>query len=205
MVIDFKGETAKEDRKRLLLHRLFENRSQFQMPAIEQTVATYADERVRLLYADKTDTEKQRLRRDVVDAWPFAPDLLSLLEDHILMAESAQDKRDLIRVLAELYRARGADVPVLTPSDFVVTNDDCGVLTLLESFATTADQERLREKAIRNLQALQAAGVTSDHAVYAISGIWIRSVSASGILGGTREELQLDMTRNRAVDDNAFT
>lgn len=205
VVIDFKGESAKEDRKRLLLHRLFENRAQFSTPVIEQIVATYAQERVRLLHANKTDAEKERPRREVVDAWPFAPDLITLLEDHILMAESAQDKRDLIRVLAELFRARGAAVPLLTPSDFFVNDDECGVLTLLDSFATTADQEHLREKAIRNLDALSAAGVQSEHAREAISGIWIRSLSATNVVGGTREELQLDLTRAKAIDDNAFT
>ena len=205
MIIDFKGETAKEDRKRLLLHRLFENRAQFTTPAIEQIVAPYAQERVRLLHAGKSDTEKDRLRREVVDAWPFSPDLLILLEDHILMAESAQDKRDMIRVLAELFRSRGAQVPLLTPCDFLVNDDDCGVLTLLDSFATTADQEHLREKAIRNLDALQAAGVQSEHAREVISGIWIRSLSASNVLGGNREELQLDLTRAKMIDDNGFT
>ncbi len=76
---------------------------------------------------------------------------------------------------------------------------------LIDSFATTSDQEHLREKAIRNLEALQAAGVQIDHARETISGIWIRSLSATNILGGTREELQLDLTRARSVDDNAFT
>lgn len=205
VIIDFKGETAKEDRRRLLLHRLFENRAQFATPAIEQMVAAYAQERVRLLHPDKSDAEKERLRKEVIETWPFAPDLLILLDDHILMADSAQDKRDLIRVLAELFRSRGAQVPLLTASDFLVNDDECGVLTLLDSFATTADQERLRERAIRNLDALQAAGVQTDHAREAISGIWIRSLSASNVVGGTREELQLDLTRARPIDDNAFT
>jgi hypothetical protein len=204
-VIDFKGETAKEDRKRLLLHRLFENRAQFTTPAIEQVVAPYAQERVRLLHADKSDAEKERLRREVVDAWPFSPDLLTLLDDHILMAESAQDKRDLIRVLAELFRSRGDKVPLLTPCDFLVNDDECGVLTLMDSFTTTADQEHLREKAIRNLEALQSAGVQAEHAREAISGIWIRSLSVTKIVGGTREELQLDLTRSKVIDDNGFT
>jgi len=205
IIVDFKSETAKEDRKKLLLHRLFENRAQFSTPAIEQTVAAYAQERVRLLHHGKSEAEKDRLRKEVVEAWPFSPDLLTLLEDHILMAESAQDKRDMIRVLAELFRSRGSHVPLLTPSDFLVNDDDCGVLTLIDSFATTADQERLREKAIRNLEALQAAGVQAEHSREAISGIWIRSLSATNILGGTREELQLDLTRSKAIDDNAFT
>ncbi len=205
VVIDFKGETAKEDRKRLLLHRLFENRAQFTAPAIEQIIAPYAHERVRLLHAGKSDAEKDRLRREVIDVWPFSPELITLLEDHILMAQSAQDKRDLIRVLAELFRSRGAEVPLLTPCDFLVNNDQCGVVTLLDSFATTADQEHLREKAIRNLDALVASGVQAEHASEIISGIWIRSLSATNILGGTREELQLDLTRARAIGDNGFT
>ena len=205
VVIDFKGETAKEDRRKLLLHRLFENRAQFSAPAVEHLVAPYAQERVRLLHSEKSDVEKERVRKEVVDTWPFAPELLGLLDDHILMADSAQDKRDLIRVLAELFRSRGTEVPLLTPSDFLVDDDECGVLTLLDSFATTADQEHLREKAIRNLAALQAAGVHTGHAREAISGIWVRSLSATNIVGGTREELQLDLTRATGVNDNAFT
>lgn len=205
VIIDFKGEAAKEDRKRLLLHRLFENRAQFAIPAIDHAVAGYASERVNLLHPEKSDAEKERLRREVIDAWPFSPELLTLLEDHILMADAAQDKRDLIRVLAELFRARGTHVPLLTPSDFLVDSDECGVLTLLDSFATTADQEHLREKAVRNLDALQKAGVQANHAREVISGIWIRSLSATNILGGTREELQLDLTRANAIDPNAFT
>jgi len=205
VVIDFKGEAAKEDRKRLLLHRLFDNRAQFSIPAIEQTVGAYAAERIRLLHLTKSDAEKDRLRREVVDAWPFAPELLTLLEDHILMADSAQDKRDLIRVLAELFRSRGASVPLLTASDFFVDDDGCGVPTLIDSFATTADQERLRQTAIRNLEALKAAGVQAGHAREAVSGIWMRSLSATNVLGGTREELQLDLTRATVIDDNSFT
>lgn len=205
VVVDFKGEAAKEDRKRLLLHRLFENRAQFTKPAIEQIVTSYASEQIRLLHPTKSDAEKERLRSAVVDSWPFAPELISLLEDHILMADSAQDKRDLIRVLAELFRSRGASVPLLTPSDFFVDDDSCGVVTLIDSFATTADQERLREKAIRNLDALKAAGVSATHAREAVSGIWMRSLSATNALGGTREELQLDLTRAGAIDDNGFT
>ena len=42
VVIDFKGETAKEDRKRLLLHRLFKNRDNFGESAVETVVARYA-------------------------------------------------------------------------------------------------------------------------------------------------------------------
>ena len=49
VVIDFKGETAKDDRKRLLLHRLFKNRDHFSDRDITQEVDVYANERNRLL------------------------------------------------------------------------------------------------------------------------------------------------------------
>ena len=117
VVIDFKGETAREDRKKLVLRRLFQNRGNVPPAEIEQAVHVYATERVRLLHADKTQADKARLQQEVVECWPFAPELLSLLEDHILMAAAAQDSRDFIRMLAEVFRVRGDQVPVITCAD----------------------------------------------------------------------------------------
>jgi hypothetical protein len=205
VVIDFKGDTSRDDRKRLVLHRLFQNRGNVTTAEIEQTVSAYANERVRLLYPDKTPTDQSRLRDEVVACWPFAPELLALLEDHILMAAAAQDNRDFIRMLAEVFRTRGQQVPIITPADFCVDDDDCGVTTLIDSFATSADQERLREKAIRNLQAIQEANVDAPHAREVISSIWVRSLSANQDAGGARNEVQLDITRTKPVDDNCFT
>jgi hypothetical protein len=205
IVIDFKGETAREDRKKLVLHRLFQNRGNVPPAEIEQAVHVYSMERIRLLYADKTQADKARLQRDVVDCWPFAPELLGLLEDHILMAAAAQDSRDFIRMLAEVYRARGQQVPVVTCADFCVDDDECGVTTLIDSFATSADQERLREKAIRNLSAIHDAKIDAAHAREVISSIWVRSLSATQNTGATRNEVQLDITRSKPIDDNAFT
>ena len=205
VLVDFKGETAREDRKRLVLHRLFQNRTNFADAEIDQIVAAYANARVDLLYADKNDADKARLRREVTASWPFSPELLNLLEDHILMASAAQDSRDLIRVLAEVYRSRGAHVPVVTPADFSVDDDECGVTSLLDSFATSADQERLRDKAIRNLQAVQETGITAPNARAVISSLWMRSLSVTQDVGGTRNEVQLDITRDTAVDPNQFT
>lgn len=205
IVIDFKGETARDDRKRLVLHRLFQNRENIYATEIEQLVNPYASERIRLLHQDKTEADQARLRDEVIACWPFAPELLALLEDHILMAAAAQDSRDFIRMLAEVFRARGLQVPLITPADFFVDDDECGVTTLIDSFATSADQERLREKAIRNLQAIREANVDAPHAREVISSIWVRSLSATRDTGGTRNEVQLDITRARPVDDNAFT
>jgi hypothetical protein len=204
-LIDFKGETARDDRKRLLLHRLFQNRDNFADPVIEKFVDVYASERNRLLFSDKTAADQARLRQEVVACWPFAPELLNLLEDNILMADAAQGNRDLIRTLAEVYRIRGDNAPVLTPADFSIDDDSCGVLSLLDAMAASADQEQLREKSRRNLQALQDAAIPAPHALGVVSALWMRSLSAAHDAGGTRQEVQLDVTRATAVDDNSFT
>jgi hypothetical protein len=107
VVIDFKGETAREDRKKLVLHRLFQNRNNVPLAEIAQTVQVYAEAREKLLHTDATHADKARLQSQVVECWPFSPELLSLLEDHILMAAAAQDSRDFIRMLAEVFRVRG--------------------------------------------------------------------------------------------------
>jgi hypothetical protein len=205
VIIDFKGETALEDRKKLVLHRLFQNRSNIGAAEIDAEVHAYAGERTRLLHGDKTQAEQARLGQQVVECWPFSPELLGLLEDHILMAAAAQDSRDFIRMLAEVFRARGASTPIITPADFSVDDDDCGVTTLIDSFATSADQERLREKAIRNLNAIRDANVEAPHARAVVSSIWVRSLSTKEDAGGTRNEVQLDITQGKLIDDNAFT
>jgi hypothetical protein len=203
-LIDFSGETAREDRKKLVLHRLFQNRDNFTAAEIERIVDVYASERNRLLFADRTDADKARLHQEVVACWPFAPELLNLLEDNILMAAAAQGSRDLIRTLAEVYKVRGVQSPLITPADFSIDDDSCGVLSLLDAMAATADQEQLREKARRNLEALRDAGVPAPHAQGVVSALWVRSLSAAHDAGGTRQEAQLDVTRETPVDDNAF-
>jgi hypothetical protein len=203
-LVDFKGESSRQDRKRLLLHRLFENRGNFADDDIADLVAPYAAERARLLRPDANAEEKERLAREVVESWPFAPEMLTLLEDHVLMAQAAQETRDLIRILAGVFRSRGRETPLLTAADFAL-DDDAGVTPLIDSFATTHDQERLREIALRNLHAVRDTGVLAPHARAVLSSIWLRSLAPTGERGGTRQELQLDLVPRDRVDDNGFT
>jgi hypothetical protein len=177
ILIDFTGDTAREDRKRLVLHRLFQNRDNFAPAEIERTVDTYASERNRLLFSDRTDADKAQLRKEVVECWPFASELVNLLEDNILMVDTAQDSRDLIRILAEVYRGRGSQVPLVTAADFSIDDDACGVTFLLDSIAATANHERLRDTALRTFQAIRDANVTAPRARDVISSLWVRSLS----------------------------
>lgn len=203
-VVDFRGPSAKQDRQRLLLHRLFENRRNITESDIENLAGAYASERFRLLYANKSEAEKERIRQEVFMCWPFSPELLDLLEDHILLSQAAQETRDLIRILSQVYRAREHHTPIITPADFFVDEEAGGVETLVDSIASQAGQARLRQIAQRNLEAVDDAGVTVPHARELVSTIWMRSMSPGRNAGGTPAELHLDITRDAVIDDNAF-
>lgn len=204
VVVDFRGPTAKLDRQKLVLHRLFENRINIPGNEIEQIVTHYAGERFRLRFSHLTEAERDRITQEVIQSWPFAPELLNLLEEQILMAAAAQETRDLIRILAHTYRARGESTPLITPADFFVDDDSCGVQTLLDSIATIGEQEKLREVAQNNLRILQESGEDVPHARELVSSLWMRSMSPGRTVGGTRQELQLDITKQAAIDDNTF-
>lgn len=204
VVIDFRGPTAKEDRQKLVLHRLFTNRGNIPQADIDGAISAYAQDRWRLRFSHLPESEQSRISAETRKTWPFAPELLALLEEQILMAAAAQETRDLIRILAHVYRARGENVPLITPADFFVDDDSCGVQSLLDSIAVVGEQERLREVAQANLEAVETSGQTVPHARELVSALWMRSMSPGRNVGATRSELQLDITRNSQQDDNAF-
>ncbi|MBW6486648.1 MAG: hypothetical protein K0B01_10925 [Syntrophobacterales bacterium] len=204
VVIDFRGPSAKQDRQKLLLHRLFENRRNIPAADITNTAGAYAGERFRLLHTNESDAEKERVHREVFSCWPFSPELLDLLEDHILLSSAAQETRDLIRILAQVFRSRGDLVPVITPSDFFVDGESDEVQTLVDSIAVQAGQEKLRQIAQHNLEAVRDSGALVPNAREIVSAIWMRSMSPGKNVGGTPAALHLDITREIAVDDNAF-
>lgn len=204
VVVNFLGPTAKQDRQLLLLHRLFKNRANIGGSQVEQLVAAYANERYRLRFSHLPASEKNRIADEVTALWPFSPELVNLLEDHILMAQAAQETRDLIRILAAAYRERGDAVPLLTAADFFVDADTNGVQALLESIAAHGAQSDLLEIAQRNLDGIKSQGTTTAHSREIISALWMRSMTPGREAGGMKEELQLDVTRDAAIDDNAF-
>lgn len=204
VIIDFRGPSAKQDRQKLLLHRLFENRRNIPESDIITTSGAYATERFRLLHTNKSEAEKERVQQEAFACWPFSPELLDLLEDHILLSSAAQETRDLIRILAQVFRSRGDLVPVITPADFFVDGDSDEVQTLVDSIAVQAGQEKLRQIAQRNLEAVRDSGVNVPNARELVSTIWMRSMSPGKNAGGTPAILHLDITRGTAIDDNSF-
>ncbi len=201
--VDFRGATARQDRKQMVLHRLFVNRNNIPAGDIERLVEVYAAERYRLLYSHLNAGEIERIKREVMEAWPFSTELIELLEDQILLSETAQGSRDLIKVLAQVFRSAPEEKALITPADFSLDNLEAGVQSLVDAL-TDSGQERLREIACRNLAAVQEAGVAVTHVRGMLSALWMRSLSAGNQMGGSREEIHLDLTGDVAIDDNLF-
>jgi hypothetical protein len=123
------------------------------------------------------------------------------------MATHAQETRDLIRILAHLFKRRGEDTPIITAADFRLDDESSGVTALLDSVANQ-HHTKLREKAMRNLEAVRDAVTNTSQEVPHLEGIigalWLRSLAESNLAGADMETLHVDITRNKPVDDNAF-
>ena len=201
---DFKSPTAKHDRKKLLLHRLFENRLQIPDEQIELATQVHVAEYLRL--SRTPSSEHDRIRREFIACWPFAPHMLQLLEDQVLVATQAQETRDLIRVLAQLFKGH-SDSPIVTAADFRLDDDHSGVVALLDS-VSNQHHANLREKALRNVSAVQEATTGPDentpHLSEIVGALWLRSVAVGNLAGAEPETLQFDITHGERIDDNAF-
>ena len=203
ILVDFKGPTAKQDRQKLLLHRLFDNRMQVADSQIQATIDVHVSEYLRL--AQASPAEHQQIRREFVQCWPFAPHLMQLLEDQVLVATQAQETRDLIRILADLFK-RHEDRPVVTAADFRLDDERSGVAALLDS-VSNQHHASLRDKAQRNLSAvLDAVGNPADvpHLAEVVGALWLRSLAVGNLAGAEPAILQVDITRDAPIDDNAF-
>lgn len=207
--IDFKAggspERIQQDRRRMLLHRLFRNRQQISGGDITSLISKHVDEYFRLLGVPSS--EQQRKHKEFVESWPYAPHLLQLLEDQVLVATDAQETRDLIRILANLFKSRGENIPILTAADFRLDEDGAGIGALLDSVAN--QQHRiLREKALRNITSVIDAvpdyATKIPHLQEIIGSLWLRSIAVGSLAGAEPTVLQVDTTRESAIDDNAF-
>ncbi|WP_019011699.1 DUF499 domain-containing protein [Deinococcus aquatilis] len=209
VTIDFKAggnaERMQQDRRRMLLHRLFENRQQIPSAQIDSAVRVHAGEYFRLL--NVPPAEHERRYAVFLESWPFAPHLLRLLEEQVLVATDAQETRDMIRILVNLYKGRGEASPVLTAADFRLDDDTTGIGALLDSVANE-HHRTLREKAQANiLSVIDAMGSESSevpHLQELMGALWLRSIAVGNNAGAEPSVLQADLTRTQPLDDNAF-
>jgi hypothetical protein len=205
VLVDFKGPQAKRDRQRLLLYRIFENRLQVPPSKIESLVQPHLNEYYRL--AKIPQPEQERRQGDFVEAWPYSPLLLKLLDDQVLIATSAQETRDLIKILVDLFKNTDPTSPIITAADFKLNSESSVVASLLDSVANQLHKD-LREKAQRNLQAVMDAVPNAKtvlpHCEEIISALWLRSLTVDKLVGADPAELQIDITRGKPIDDNQF-
>lgn len=205
VLVDFKGPLAKRDRQRLLLYRIFDNRMQVPPAKIEAAIQRHLGEYFRLAKVPQPEQEKRQV--DFIEAWPFAPHLLKLLDDQVLIATDAQETRDLIKILVDLFKTVDENQPIITAADFSLTNEKSGVASLLDSVANQLHKD-LREKAIRNLEAVRDAvknpAKEVPHLSEIVSALWLRSLTVDKLVGADPAELQIDITRSLAIDDNQF-
>ena len=131
---------------------------------------------------------------------------MQLLEDQVLVATQAQETRDLIRVLADLFK-RHEGSPVVTAAHFRLDDKKSGVTALLDS-VSNPHHAKLREKAQRNLSAVRDAVQSPDsvvpHLSEIVGALWLRSLSVGNLAGAEPVTLQIDITRDKPIDDNAF-
>ena len=205
VIVDFQGRLAKRDRQRLLLYRIFENRMQVPPAFIEEIVRCHVSEYFRLA---KVPQQNQGVRsKEFVEAWPYAPHLLKLLDDQVLIATDAQETRDLIKIMVDVFKTHDPQSPIITAADFSLTDERSGVASLLDSVANQLHKD-LREKALRNLQAVQDAipnsAMTVPHCERIINALWLRSMSVDKLAGAEPADLQIDITADRKIDDNQF-
>lgn len=207
--IDFKAggsaERVRQDRRRMLLHRLFENRMQVAPRQVEELTSSHVREYLRLL--EIAPSEQQKCRAMFAESWPFAPHLLQLLEDQVLVATDAQETRDLIRILANLFKSKGESTPLLTAADFHLEDEVSGIGALLDSVSNQHYRD-LRERAQRNMLAVKSAvprnATETPHLDDIMASLWLRSIAVGNMAGADRGMLQVDATKDRAIDDNGF-
>ena len=209
VAIDFKAggnaERIQLDRRRMLLHRLFDNRLHILDSTIESLVSQHVAEYFRLL--DVPPAEQDRKRREFTESWPYAPHLLRLLEEQVLIATDAQETRDMIRILANLYKSRGEVVPILTAADFRLDDDTSGIGALLDSISNE-HHRALRKKAQHNIisvtEAVYDHSTLTPHLQEIVGALWLRSIATGNLAGADPATLQVDITRNKSIDENAF-
>ena len=209
IAIDFMAggnpERVQQDRRRMLLHRLFINRLQIRKNEISSIISDHVAEYLRLLNVPSADHE--RVQKEFLVSWPFAPHLLRLLEEQVLIATDAQETRDMIRILANLYKSRGETSPVLTAADFRLDDDASGIGALLDS-VSNEHHRTLRAKAQQNIiavkEAVPAHSAMAPHLAELVGALWLRSIAVGNLAGAEPATLQVDITRSKQVDDNQY-
>ncbi len=204
VVVNFKGSTSKQDRQKLLIHRLFENRGQISNDQIKGAIAIYFTEWCRLL--SKAGPEISAMQDSMVMTWPFSLDLLGVLEEQIMLATNAQETRDLLLVLAYLYRTVGESTPIITPAHFGLDEDKNKELDRLIAAIGTTNTHRLAKIALQNINVVRENFRENCPPITerALASLYVRSLNMGRQPGASREQIQADLSAAQKYDDGQF-
>ena len=204
VLVNFKDAASNQDRQKLLIHRLFENRAQISNDQIKGAIEIYFTEWCRLL--GKTGPEISSQQEQMIMAWPFSLDLLNVLEEQINVAMHTQETRDLILLLAYLYRSVGESVPIITPAYFGLDEERNPELDRLIAAIGTQNTHKLAKIALQNIKVLR--DTLKDNfppmTERALASLYVRSLTMSKQPGATREQIQADLSVAQKYEDNQF-
>lgn len=203
-IVNFQSAASRQDRHKLLIHRIFENRSQIPADQIKGKIDLYFTEWCRLL--QKEGSEIANLQSQSVEMWPFSLDLINVLEEQILLSLNAQGTRDLIQVLVHLYKAAGESESVITPAHFGLSEDKNPELDRLIAAIGTKLTGQLAKIAQKNIDVVRE-NLRENCPTFtdkALASLYVRSLNQAKSKGVSREQIQADISISSKTDDNIF-
>lgn len=179
------------DRARVVLHRIFANYLGFDPERAQPTVDSYL-----ALWRRNAAGDRDSLYEEMVQGFPFSPDLMQVLLERVPARGGFQNVRGALGFLAHLVRLHHKTADLLTPAHALLSDRE--VRVRLSDLDTSGD---LISRAAGNLDDLSdqvplAEDIASAVLLYTLTG-------AGRQAGATREEL-LRSVLAPGVDINSF-
>jgi hypothetical protein len=173
--------THSTDRARVVLHRLFNNYLDFDMERSAPVIESYLARWQRHMSLDV-----ERLRAEMMQAYPFSPDLLDVLLQRVPARGGFQNLRGALGFFAQLVRFNYGITDLITPAHALIA--DQVIATLLSDLDASGD---LINRARGNLKELERLPLAGDVA----SAVLLYTLAGTGRVGSTREELLRSVLR----------
>ena len=171
------------DRARVVLHRLFSNYADFDSQSAAPVIESYLS-----LWQRHMTQEIERLRPEMIEAFPFSPDLLDVLLQRVPTRGGFQNLRGTLGFLANMVRLHHGTADLLTPAHALLS--DRSVRALLSDLDAGGDLINRARGNVEELQSRIPLAVETGSAVllYSLTGVAPRE-------GATREELLRSVLR----------
>ncbi|MBN2391962.1 MAG: AAA family ATPase [Anaerolineae bacterium] len=167
------------DRARVVMYRLFENYTNFEPRAVRPIVDSYINIWRRQIVFNADEYAAQML-----EAYPFSPDLLNLLLERVPARGGFQNVRGALGFLAHLVRMHLGRVHLITPGLAYLTDREVAIRL------SDLDPNQLVHRARNNLTDLQAIRPPLPLLSELVSSTLLYTLTGAGRnMGASREEL----------------